>query len=505
MKKTFVAILAVLTIASCNHDDTPAETTGSLSFIVSGSGLGLTNLAPDKLVISVEDANGKTIFDNKVLTLTEGDAGYSTEPLPFDNGNYQITKYLVVSGTTAAFASPRSGSQKASLVDLPLPFDFTVVAGRANTVIPKIVGISSQDLPPSFGYGDFGYNTPGGETQEWINVRVKLELTVGGVSYPNIDAIYTVHGFDEGNNEVWTQDYNYIGPEENDLRIKVGFHHYIIGTEKWGKTLTQNYTAASLYERRVKEGEVPITQVFQADVQPKRVASTVTSFTHVQNGQWFTDLTNKTEYQYVDGRIDVIMTSVWSNEEQHFIEQNKSEFTYSGNLVKKIVTYDVNIPSGFVEDNYTYDDDGNVTHIQHKPSGNGIASDVDLTYSDSERAVRAVYKFSNGAGFEYEVANQHGSTRSDRTTRSGELCSTGNYTYDKNINPLGLLGYVDYLFRNYSISNRLTEDVDYVGCAFPSLVPESYSYVYDADGYPLKQETRYRSTEMKMTVEYNYQ
>ncbi|MEJ0032552.1 MAG: hypothetical protein WDO15_20330 [Bacteroidota bacterium] len=160
MKKTFVAILAVLTIASCNQDDTPVETTGSLSFVVSGSGPARTDLAPDKLVISVEDGQGKTIFDNKTFDLTQSDAGYATLPLPFDNGDYRITKYLVISGTTAAYATPRSGSQKASLVDLPLPFDFTVVAGRANTVIPKIVGISSQDAPPSFGYGDFGYNTP---------------------------------------------------------------------------------------------------------------------------------------------------------------------------------------------------------------------------------------------------------------------------------------------------------------------------------------------------------
>ncbi|MEJ0032553.1 MAG: hypothetical protein WDO15_20335 [Bacteroidota bacterium] len=346
---------------------------------------------------------------------------------------------------------------------------------------------------------------PGSEAQEWINVRVRLEITVGGVYYPNIDAIYTVHGYDEADTEVWSQDYNYIGPEGNDLRIKVGFHHYKIETEKWGKTLTQLYSAASLYERRVREGEVPVTQAFQTDVQPKRVASTVTSFTRIQHGEVVTEPSTKTEYEYINGRIDIIRTSVWSTEGQHFIDQNKSEFTYSGNLVKKIVTYYADNQSGYVEDNYTYDADGNATHIQHKPSGNNITSDVDLVYSGGGRKVNAVYKFSNGTGFEYEVVNQYGSNKSDKTTRYGELCSNGAYTYDKNINPLGLLGYVDYLFRNYSISNKLTEDVDYVGCAFPSLVPEWYSYVYDADGYPLTQETHYRGTNLTMTVEYNYQ
>ena len=204
-------------------------------------------------------------------------------------------------------------------------------------------------------------------------------------------------------------------------------------------------------------------------------------------------------------RINGIKTYIWSAKDQAFFDQNRSEFVYQGDVLQKIVTYDeINQSSGITEDIYTYDTDGKVTHIQHKPSNGNVSSDVDLQYFDTNGSLRAVYKFSNGAGFEYDVHNQFGSVRSDKVTRYGELCSSGNYTYDKNINPLSTLGYVDYMLRNYSISNRLTEDVNYSGCAFPSLVAESYSYVYDGDGYPVKQVTNYKGTTVKTVLEYSY-
>jgi hypothetical protein len=503
MKK--IAILALLAIVSCNQDDSPIDPNGSVAFAVNAGGPEAgknVSLIPEKLVVSVEDINGKTIFDNKVVTLVQTSRGYTTEGFQLASGDYRVTKYLVISGTEATYAAPKSGAQKASLVDRPLPFDFTVVASRESTVTPTLVGISSEDTPQIFGYGDFGYSTPG-ESQEWISVRVKLEVIVGDIYYPNVDGAYTVHAFDESNTEVWTEDFDYVGPGANDLRIQNGFDHYTIEAKKWGTTSQQVYSRASLHEVRVSEGEVPVTQVFQIKVQPKRVSSTVSSWTHIANGQTITEPNSKTEYEYTDRRISGIKSYVWAADSKSFVIQTTSEFLFVGNKLQQIVTRDASDPSNHLEDNYTYTAEGNLSHIQHKPTG-GVTVDVDLVYSDGGRSTRAVYKFSNGSSFEYELLTQFGSNRSDKTTRYGELCSTGSYTYDKNVNPLAHMEYTDYLFRNYSISNRITENVDYIGCAFPSLVAESYAYDYDEDGYPLRQETRYKSTSVKSSVEYTY-
>jgi hypothetical protein len=483
------------------------DATGSVSFVVSGSGLGAgrtSGLTPEKVVVSVEDKDGKTIIDNKVFDLTSADGGYLTEKVLLDEGEYKVTKYLVISGETAAYATPRSGAEKAGLIDKPLPFDFSVLASTDNTVTPRIIGISSQDRPQNFGYNDFGYSLPTDPVLDWIYVRVKLEMILGGIFYENIDADFTVRGFDEAENVVWIQNFTYTGPETNDLKIKDGFHHYKIEARKWGKVLSITYNRASLYEGRVREGVVPATLVLQAQVDPKKVASYVTSLSKTVNGVTVKEPSSKVVHEYQDGRIHVINNYVWNSTEKRFEDGSHSEFFYEGKSLKKIVSYLAGQAQPYSEDNYTYDDLGYATHIQHKGFGVGVTTEVDLAHLFGDRVVKATYRNSNGTGFEYEFVNQYANMKSDKTTRGSELCSEGTYTADKNINPLKHLGYTDYLLRNYSIGNRLTESVNYVGCAFPALIPESYSYVYDVDGYPLRATTNYRGGTLKGETEYTY-
>lgn len=72
----------------------------------------------------------------------------------------------------------------------------------------------------------------------------------------------------------------------------------------------------------------------------------------------------------------------------------------------------------------------------------------------------------------------------DRTTRGLQLCGDGHYTYDNDINPFSNFGYTDYLLTNLSINNKLSENVNYINCAFPSFIPSSRSYAYNDSGYP---------------------
>lgn len=511
MKKVMVSLLAVivaitaaLVMFSCDQDDTPVDVIGSVSFVVNGSGLGagrMAGITPEKVVVSVEDKDGKTIFDNKVLELESTLHGYETEKLPFDKGEYRITKYLVISGTTVTYATPRTGADKADLIDKPLPFDFSVIASNENPVAPTIIGISSQDLPQQFGYTDFGYDLPDSPGEDPINVRFKLEMILGGVYYQNVDATYVVKAFDENNTEKWRQNFEYTGPEPNDFKIKDGFHRYTVEVNKWGKTLSQVFTRASLWDGRVREGVVPTTYVFQAHVEPKKVASTITWWSKVVNGETVYVPISKTTYEYQNGSVSTIRNYTWSENNEAFVDQSHSEFTYEGKNVKQILTYLAGSTAVYSEDNYTYDAEGYASHIQHKGE---TTTEVDLEHLFGDRLVKAKYRLSNGGGFDYEFQNQYGSMKSDRTTKGSQLCSEATYTSDKNINPLKHLGYTDYLLRNYSISNRLTESASYVGCAFPSLVAEQYSYIYDEDGYPLKSTTHFKGTVSTTVVEYAY-
>jgi hypothetical protein len=505
MKKLFAFLLAAATIVRCSPDDAPGDVIGSVSFVVNDSGLGagrIAGLTPEKVVVSVEDQDGKVVFNNKIFALTSTDHGYESEKLPFTQGEYRITKYLVISGTTAAYATPKTGSEKAQVIDQPLPFGFSVSSKQDNAIAPDIVGISPQDTPQKFGYNDFGYDIPGSGSDEYFNVRVKLEMTLGGIYYPNVDAPFTVKGFNENDELVWREVYDYTGPEANELKIKDGFHHYTIETTKWGKDLSIPYTRSTLFERRVREGEVPITQVFQAEANPKKVASTITSWSKEVDGSTIMVPISKTNYEYHEGRISLIQNSTWSELDEEFIDDTRMEFTYSQDRVFQIQTRQSGTNIIYSEDTYTYDDLGQPIHIQHK--GEGVTTEIDLSYLKNNRVVKATYRLSNGRGFEYEFMTEHGSIKSDKTTRNSQLCSEATYTSDKNINPLKHLGYTDYLLRNYSASNRLTESANYVACSFPSLMAESYEYVYDEDGYPVRATTTFKGTDSRTEVQYTY-
>jgi hypothetical protein len=77
--------------------------------------------------------------------------------------------------------------------------------------------------------------------------------------------------------------------------------------------------------------------------------------------------------------------------------------------------------------------------------------------------------------------------------QAGQICNTGTYKYDKNINPLRHLGYLDFDLQNWSANNKLTEDVHYKACGFPTLIPLKHDYTYDPDGYPVRKITTYKS------------
>jgi hypothetical protein len=202
----------------------------------------------------------------------------------------------------------------------------------------------------------------------------------------------------------------------------------------------------------------------------------------------------KVTYEYnSEGRVTQYTVFTYNPEVQSLQELNNFVFTYVNNRVDQIKGYfaDQDIP--YVEDSYVYLADGRVSKISEKNTASAVNSEANFSYDAANHSVKVTYTFSNGGSFEYEYFDDGGNVMSDRTTRGSQLCSEGEYTYDQHINPFNDLGYVDFLLTNVSVNNRLTEDVNYVACAFPSLVPESYTYEYNENGYPTNVNTLYKS------------
>lgn len=202
----------------------------------------------------------------------------------------------------------------------------------------------------------------------------------------------------------------------------------------------------------------------------------------------------------------LISYSVYSKDlTEIFKRQRDYVFSYADTKVKNIVEYTSDPATPSTVFTYEYLPDGRVVKIYEKNNLGGINSEVNFLYYE-DGGTKAFYKFSNGGSFEYQFDDVNGNMTSDKTTRGSQVCSEGRYTYDQQINPFNKLGYLDYWLKNLSVNNKLTQEVDYIGCSFPSIIPESFSYEYNDSGYPVFATTFYKSdgTVKKSKREYFY-
>jgi hypothetical protein len=199
------------------------------------------------------------------------------------------------------------------------------------------------------------------------------------------------------------------------------------------------------------------------------------------------------KYQYDGDKLRRYTVFGYNPDSKAFEEQRYFDFSYVDDQVFRIRGYLPAAGTHYIEYVYEYLPDGRVLKITETNSGTEINSEANFAYNDTEETVRVAYTFSNGGAFEYEFHYVNDNIVNDRTTRGAQLCSDGVYTYDENRNPFNELGYVDYVLSNLSANNKLTEDINYVGCAFPSFVPESYTYEYNENGYPTVATTHFSS------------
>lgn len=200
----------------------------------------------------------------------------------------------------------------------------------------------------------------------------------------------------------------------------------------------------------------------------------------------------KTQYTYNNsGQLEKSTFYSYNPTSKALEEQRSFVFSYANGHVDKIDGFLVNTTTPYIKYEYQYLPDARLSKIKEINSGAGTSSEATFSYPASD-SVKVAYTFSNGGSFEYYVGYKGKNILHDKTTRGSELCSNGTYTYDEKVNPFSTLGYIDYLLFNLSTNNKLTENVSYISCSFPSFIPESYTYEYNSEGYPTKATTNYK-------------
>ncbi len=164
MKKILTITLFLLLLAglfnSCKespNDATPKESkvefVFSSSLVKSTSEQGLTNI-----VITVEDLQGNTILNSEKIEIYHMNDRYISEPVALIASEYKLSRFLVLNGENdVVYATPKEGSDKAHLVENPLPVNFLVSEDSMTLVTPEVVPVANS-TPEEFGYVSFSFD-----------------------------------------------------------------------------------------------------------------------------------------------------------------------------------------------------------------------------------------------------------------------------------------------------------------------------------------------------------
>jgi hypothetical protein len=503
----YLAAFILLLAFSCDREEPVLKKQGRATFSFSQQGLsnGRTSTAgqPAFILLNVEDASGRLVLENKKLSLVEFGSGYITESLVLETGSHRLLAFVVLDeDSKAIYATPKEGSEKAHLVDNALPIHFLVSEDQSSTVTPQVVAVNETDSPEEFGYVNFNFDVVG--TPATMDVRVKVELKIGDVMYLDVNSTVVVSGFDVDNVKQWSQEYAYSGFFGNDLTVKTGYHHYSFEVQQWGASA--KHVVNGEYLLAASQQEVPTTFVLSGSAPARKLSHYIT-YKKVKEGDgYYWDPQDKRRYEYnAVGKLERMTVSTYVDSAGSFVPLRYFVFSYTGNNMTKISGYHSENDQLYLEERYEYLADGNVMSItQDYIDGSNIDWVANFSYNYTGRVISASYSAANGGGFQYELILPYGNVLTDRVNRGGQVCSIGNYQYDKGINPFKHLGYMDFLFRNYSLYNRVSEDVQYLGCSFPTLIPETYVFEYNALGYPTASNTLYKGGNYETRTAYFY-
>jgi len=155
-----ILLFFVTLLNSCKESpNDPALKESKIEFAFSSSQVksngeqGLTSI-----VVSVEDLQGNTILNSEKIDIYHMNGKYISEPVTLVVGEYKLSRFLVLNeANDVVYATPKEGSDKAHLVENPLPIDFSASKDSINEVTPEVVLVADSN-PEEFGYVSFSFD-----------------------------------------------------------------------------------------------------------------------------------------------------------------------------------------------------------------------------------------------------------------------------------------------------------------------------------------------------------
>ena len=266
-------ILGAIT-SSCKKEEKLGSGQIEFSLAMAGevqSSLKSASVAPLSVVITIEDDGGNAVKNSEKLQLYAMGGDYITQPISLLNGNYKLTRFLVLdAGNNVLYASPLKGSSMAYLVQNPLAVDFSVEKDKTTKLIPEVIA-ANESTPESFGYTTFSYSVT--ETFDFLiaafiyNEGLKnYELTSADISISSGSTPVYSGQLSTQTGSSNTTECDSIGVT-NKITLPENYDDYSIVISKAGyKTYTQTFTKdeLKLHYRSIDKG--PLVVILEPEV-----------------------------------------------------------------------------------------------------------------------------------------------------------------------------------------------------------------------------------------------
>lgn len=161
-----VALCAIVTTLSSCNKETDDASKGNVKFSMGldsqlkslsvADTSGTDSTTSYYAIVTIADISGQEVISSKKLAIYTFGGSYISESLSLETGEYKLTEFVVVKGSDAVYATPVAGSERATIVDKPLPILFNVTDQGTTLVQPEV--LKTADInPQEFGYSSFSF------------------------------------------------------------------------------------------------------------------------------------------------------------------------------------------------------------------------------------------------------------------------------------------------------------------------------------------------------------
>lgn len=479
IKIVFTLLMLAMFLSGCkkdphpielSHDDPQGGTEQAIfsfksNLDLSGQPYHSSNLTA---VISVKNHAGFEVIKDSVIQITLNE-GVKTTHLKLPLGSYTLTKFRLEYGSASThFAAPLVGSQKAALVQHPLAFDFELKNAAITEIPIEVLKVNQGDIPEDFGYpsGTFDYGRE--DAEPFIKIKVQPIMQVGDVLYDSIPASLklTTHI----NATETNISYLSLAAGINVISLPKAAIKYDLQVSKWGTT-----DAISINRQDVDRLSV---YTLGGNMAPKKLKSEV--FAKLVNGIFVAE--SKTNYLYnASGNIDRIEYLLKRADQSIYVAMT-DRFEYAGQKVQKITRFDEQVNQLLYSTVFIYDLQGRVVDIIKVENGTTLKANISY-YTFTRPEIKISFNYPRSMDLEYNSTYFRGNLHRSSARRSNGDTELGYFEHDFNINPYKHMNWPDLNLSHFSKNNRTSERIEYYG-SYPTLVPDSFAYTYDAEGYP---------------------